>query len=201
MFCQRCGASIEGTPSYCPNCGAPVASATAVAAAIPAAGGYGGAVATPGATPAYGGFWRRLAAMFLDGLLLNVVCFPISMMFMIPMTTSMQAMRSEDYSPENLAQFFGVYLMLALVSTVLSWLYCALMMASARQATGGMMALDLIATDLQGRKLSFARASGRYFASIVTSFTIGIGYLLMLFTERRQTLHDLIAGTLIVRKP
>ena len=200
MFCQRCGASIEGTPSYCPNCGAPVAAATAVAAAIPAAGGFGGALATPAPSVVYAGFWRRCGAFILDGVLLNVVTFPISMMFMLPMTASMRAMRSDDYSPEQFASFIGVYLMLAGVSTVICWLYSALMIASVRQGTVGMLALGLTVTDLKGQRLSFARATGRYFATLVTGFTIGIGYLVMFFNERRQTLQDLIAGTVIVRK-
>jgi len=198
MLCPRCGASIEGTPSYCPNCGAPLATVAAAAATLPAAG-FAGALPESGVV--YAGFWRRCGAMILDGVLLNVVTFPMGMMAMIPMTSRMEAMRDSDFSPEQFASFMGLYFMIAGCGLLIAWLYSALMLASKRQATVGMMAIGLIATDVQGRPLSFARATGRYFATLVTSCTLGIGYLVMLFNQRRQTVHDLIAGTVIVRKP
>ncbi|PYV64750.1 MAG: RDD family protein, partial [Acidobacteria bacterium] len=54
-------------------------------------------------------------------------------------------------------------------------------------------------TDLAGRRISFARASGRYFAKYLSSMTLLIGYIMAGFTERKQALHDMIAGTLVIR--
>lgn len=201
MFCSRCGASIEGTPSYCPNCGAPVV--IAAAAAIPEAAGSG---TYPGASPmgaasvSYGGFWRRVGASILDGVLLNIASFPLVMMLMIPMGSRFENLSGDDMNPEELAAVFGVYATLGVIGTVMAWLYYAFLHSSPRQATVGMMAVGIQVTDLEGRRLSFARATGRYFASLLSGMTLGIGYLVMLFTERRQTLHDLIAGTLVMRK-
>lgn len=198
MHCSRCGASIEGTPSYCPNCGAPV-----TVAAMPAAA-TGGVIA--GAMPVapgevrYGGFWRRFGAAFIDSLLLQIASFPVAMIAMVPMSTSFESFAGEDMSPEQIGAVFSTYTLLGLVGLIMSWLYFALLESSPRRATVGKMACGIVVTDLSGRRLSFARATGRFFASMLSSLTLGIGYLLMFFTERRQTLHDLVAGTLVLRR-
>ena len=53
--------------------------------------------------------------------------------------------------------------------------------------------------DLEGRRISFARATARYFGQILSALICGVGYLFNLWTSRRQMLHDLIAGCVIVR--
>ena len=63
------------------------------------------------------------------------------------------------------------------------------------------MALGLIVTDEHGERLSFGRASGRHFANLLNSLTLGIGYLMVIWTSRKQALHDKVAGTLVVPKP
>ena len=79
-----------------------------------------------------------------------------------------------------------------------SWIYEAVMESSSRQATLGKMAMGLKVTDEQGRRISFARATGRYFSKIISSFFL-IGYIMVGFTARKQGLHDMIAGTLVTR--
>jgi uncharacterized RDD family membrane protein YckC len=75
------------------------------------------------------------------------------------------------------------------------------MESSQYQGTFGKMALGLIVTDLEGRPLSFARASGRFFGKIITGMIpFGIGYIMAGFTEKKQALHDMIAGCLVLRK-
>jgi len=86
------------------------------------------------------------------------------------------------------------------IGQIIGWLYFALMLSSSKQATLGMMAVGLRITDLQGRRISFARATGRHFASLVSQITLFIGYLFILWTEKKQTLHDLMAGTLVLTK-
>lgn len=77
--------------------------------------------------------------------------------------------------------------------------YAAVLMSTQWQGTVGMKLLGLKAVDYSGRKLSPGKCWGRGAASIVSSLVFGIGYLLLFFTPRRQTLHDLMAGTLVVR--
>jgi Tfp pilus assembly major pilin PilA len=81
------------------------------------------------------------------------------------------------------------------------WLYYAAMESSSAQATLGKLALGVKVTDLTGNRIGFGRATGRYFAKIISGLALGIGYVMVAFTQRRQGLHDMIAGTLVVRRP
>ena len=75
------------------------------------------------------------------------------------------------------------------------WLYHALFESSNKQATPGKLACGIKLTNLAGERVGFGRASARYFASWITSVTFLVGYLTVAFTEKRQSLHDLIART------
>ena len=90
--------------------------------------------------------------------------------------------------------------LLLLASSVTTWLYSSILQSSSRQATVGQRALGLVITDLDGNRISFARASGRYLATLLTGLTFGIGYLMMIWTKRKQTLQDKIAGTVVIPK-
>jgi len=52
---------------------------------------------------------------------------------------------------------------------------------------------------MEGNKISFARATGRYFGKIISSMIFMIGYILAGLTEKKQALHDMIAGCLVIR--
>jgi uncharacterized RDD family membrane protein YckC len=56
-------------------------------------------------------------------------------------------------------------------------------------------------TDLHGRRLSFGRANGRWFARLLSYYVLGIGFLLQPFSAKRQTLHDRLCGTLVLNRP
>jgi uncharacterized RDD family membrane protein YckC len=80
-----------------------------------------------------------------------------------------------------------------------SWLYEALMESSSYQATLGKMIFGMKVTDLSGNRISFERATGRHFAKYLSGMILGIGYIMVGLTERKQGLHDLLAGTLVRR--
>jgi uncharacterized RDD family membrane protein YckC len=88
---------------------------------------------------------------------------------------------------------------LQLVALVVSWLYFALLESSARGATVGKMVLGLRVVDGQGNRISFLRATGRFFAKILSGMILFIGFLMVAFTERKRGLHDIIADTLVVK--
>jgi uncharacterized RDD family membrane protein YckC len=66
--------------------------------------------------------------------------------------------------------------------------------------TLGKMAVGIRVTDLNGNRISFARATGRYFGRIVTNLTLLIGYIMAGFTEKKQALHDVLASCLVIKK-
>lgn len=80
-----------------------------------------------------------------------------------------------------------------------SWLYEAFLESSSYQATLGKMIFGMKVTDLYGNRISFARATGRHFAKILSGMILCIGFIMVGLTERKQGLHDMIAGTLVRR--
>ena len=62
------------------------------------------------------------------------------------------------------------------------------------------MTCGFIVTDLRGRRISFGQASARHFAKIVSALILGIGFLMCAWTERKQCLHDMMAGCLMFKK-
>lgn len=81
---------------------------------------------------------------------------------------------------------------------LIRWLYFAIMESSSYQATFGKQLLEIKVTDMDGNRISFWRATLRYFAKILSGMIFYLGYLMIGFTEKKQGLHDMIAGTLVI---
>jgi len=79
------------------------------------------------------------------------------------------------------------------------WLYFSLQESSAQQATLGKRAVGIKVTDLEGSRISFGRATARYFSKFLSGLICAVGYVMAGFTQRKQALHDMIASTLVVR--
>ena len=80
------------------------------------------------------------------------------------------------------------------------WLYWAGMESSTKQATLGKMVHGIIVTDLEGNRILFGKASGRYFGKIISFLILGIGFVMAGFTEKKQALHDIMAGCIVINK-
>ena len=88
-----------------------------------------------------------------------------------------------------------------LLGLLIQWLYFAYLESGEKQATWGKQALGLYVTNLTGNPISFGHASGRFFAKLITNMIpLAIGYIMAGFTERKQALHDRIAGCLVLRR-
>ncbi|MGK7920988.1 MAG: RDD family protein [Trichodesmium sp.] len=83
---------------------------------------------------------------------------------------------------------------------LLGWVYYAVMESSPQQGTLGKMAVGIAVTDLKGNRISFGRATGRYFSMYLTAISLYIGYIIAAFTGKRQTIHDMIAGCIVINK-
>ncbi len=151
----------------------------------------------------YAGFWKRVAAYLIDGLILGLVNFLVLVPFLAVIGVGAGVGSSMD-NPEAAAGLigliFGGLFFALLVLMILAWLYFALMESSSRQATLGKMALGIIVTDLNAGKISFGKATGRYFGKIISGMILYIGFIMAAFTEKKQALHDMMAGTLVVNK-
>jgi uncharacterized RDD family membrane protein YckC len=86
---------------------------------------------------------------------------------------------------------------------ILTWLvielvYCVGLMTSDMQATFGQKAVGIKIVQDSGEKLEIGAAAGRYVVSIFSSIFLKIGYLIAFAREDKKTLHDLVAGTVVI---
>lgn len=140
------------------------------------------------------GFWWRFLASVIDSIILNVGLSILGGVMGVGI--GFGASMSMGQEIEN-GIFAATMLVSIALNIVLTWLYYALMESSAMQATVGKLAVGVVVTDLNGNRISFARATGRHFAKILSAMILMIGYIMAAFTERKQGLHDLVAGTLV----
>ena len=82
----------------------------------------------------------------------------------------------------------------SVASFILVWLYYALLESSPWQATLGKWCMGYRVTDLYGARISFIRATARHLAIALSVLPFGLGFLLVLVSERKQALHDMVAG-------
>ena len=211
MYCSKCGAAVPQNATFCTACGQPVSQPSTLAANVPSYAtaatpiarpyGYAASPSFPGV--AYAGFWLRVVAHFIDGILAGIVFVILFLIAFAMVGPGRFRALAEGSNPEEFftPEVIAIIVMLAGTSIVMMWLYYAWMESSTYQGTLGKMALGLTVTDLEGRRISFGRATGRYFGKIVTGFIpLGIGYAMAGFTEKKQALHDIIAGCLVLRK-
>src|SRR3989440_9671217 len=132
---------------------------------------------------AYAGFWRRFLAYVIDGTLIagvNLALFS---------TVHLLA-------PDNLDALANI----APVAIAISWAYFAVLESSPASGTLGKVALGMYVADLHGVPISFGRAVFRNGLKSVSWLLLGAGWILAAVTPRKQALHDLMAGTLVLRK-
>ena len=149
-----------------------------------------------GGAAEYAGFWMRFAAMFIDGILMQVVLFPTSLVINLVFAGNAAGPQPGGNPDPKIFIAAGLNMV---ISVVVQWLYFALQESSEKQATVGKRALSIRVTDLNGKRLSFGHATGRHFGKIISGMICGIGYFMAGFTEKKQALHDSMAGTLVVR--
>jgi len=165
-FCGSCGAKLDlSISNVCPNCGAKSgASKFAVEESTKSSG-------------TYAGFWLRLTAAFIDGLILLI---PFA--FCIALAGSNNVWLA----------YFSIW--------IVGFVYFVLLESSRRKGTYGKGALGLIVVNLDGSQLTFQQASIRYIGKLASAVILYIGFIMIGFTEKKQGLHDMIAKTLVIKK-
>lgn len=131
--------------------------------------------------PAPAGFWLRLAAYLIDGLLLGIVQAVLALGVLVLDPGDWRAL-----------------LNIAPVGWALAWAYYAVFESSPLRGTVGKHVLGLYVADVHGDPISFGRASARYLLKILSTLTLMVGWIMAAFTPRKQALHDLLAHTLVL---
>lgn len=134
----------------------------------------------------YASFLHRVGASLIDTIALILITTVVSFVFGI--------FSYFLFGPEA-SDVVGFFLGL-----VVGWMFYALFESSELMATPGKLAVGIQVQDENFQRLTFGRATGRHFAKFLSSIPLGLGYLFPLWTERRQTLHDIIAKTVVVKK-
>lgn len=205
MFCSSCGATVPEASGFCGSCGRPMVGYNVGQPAAVAAGvGTVPMVAAPAGT-LYAGFWLRVVAAIIDGLLLGI---PTAVIFFIFFASAIPSLMQHQQDPMAIVlTILPRLILLVVVYLAGAWLYWALMESSSWQATLGKKALGLYVTDMAGNRATFARTSGRFWAGRGIAMVPYLGGLYFLiscimagFTERKQALHDMIANCLVMRK-
>ncbi|MFZ3341424.1 MAG: RDD family protein [Terriglobales bacterium] len=203
LFCNKCGTANDASAQFCSRCGtafnpALAASPGQVAPPAPVAA-YPPPAPYPAQFVRYGGFWIRVIACLIDAVIVRVVLHPIAAIF------GLGGLALGGFGERGFRHGLGLPLLIfgggvyAVLVIGASWLYEALMESSSYQATLGKMIFGMKVTDLYGNRIDFARATGRHFAKILSGLALCIGFIMVGFTERKQGLHDMIAGTLVRR--
>ncbi len=144
----------------------------------------------------YGGFWIRLVAYLIDGILNNIIGVIVGVVLGIIVGLSSTSAATE-LTPSNVFMLRIISFILSIFTT---WLYFALFQSSKYMATPGKMLFGLIVVDKEYNRLSFAKATGRFFATLVSTIILFIGFIMAAFTNKKRALHDMMAGTYVIYK-
>jgi len=176
MNCPNCGAPNVDTARYCVKCGKemPVAAPPPV---VPSA---------PTGKPLYAGFWRRVGAALIDSIPL------LTIGVIVGFATDTHSMFWWNFDDSGGLRDF-------VLSALVGWLYFASLESSPIQASLGKLVVGLYVTDENGRRITFGQATGRHFGKYLSAILLLIGFLMAGFTPKKQALHDMLAGTLVMR--
>jgi uncharacterized RDD family membrane protein YckC len=135
----------------------------------------------------YAGFWVRTGATVIDTLLFMLITFPL--LFMIYGWSYLDPQRSGFLAGP--ADFLITWVFPA-VAAIVFWWY--------KQATPGKMILSLAILDAKsGNKPSAGQCTGLYFGYFVSMLPLFIGLIWVAFDKKKQSWHDKLAGTVVVR--
>jgi len=180
MFCAKCGSSNPDQAVFCSSCGhsmgpetRPAGQENPTAAAL----AYG-----------YAGFWSRFAAAFIDVLIVGLISFPA-------LFISEWLMEVLGYSEVIEAMTWEIDLPYLAISAA----YFVLMESGEKGATFGKRLVKIRVLDIHGNRIGKGRAFARWAGHALSYITLCIGFLIQPLTAKKQALHDMVAGTVIVK--
>lgn len=145
----------------------------------------------------YSGFWIRVAASLIDSFVMYIAnAMVMAGIFLLPFGNSNSFLERMS-NPSSMMAMMGL---IYTAMIVINWLYYALMESSKNRATLGKMAVGIAVVNEKGERISFLKATGRYFAKILSGLLLGIGFIMAAFDQRKQSLHDRLAKTVVINR-
>jgi uncharacterized RDD family membrane protein YckC len=198
LYCASCGNAIPAGARFCQICGAATTPGDQ-----PAAAWMYGYDAT---RTEYAGFWVRFGARLIDAIVLgvigNIAYLPVVPFFNV--NEIVQFETAPDGTIESFefdtGQFFAYIGLISTISTVIDAIYFIACTTRWGQ-TLGKKAVGIKVVDADGNLLRPGAATVRWIGSIVSGIILLIGYLMAVWDERKQALHDKMAGSFVVKAP
>lgn len=134
----------------------------------------------------YSNFWLRLLAFLIDLTILLVCNGIIAIIFNLELKDKIS-----DFG------FFAIFR--HPVGILTGWLYFSIFESSTLMATLGKLTVRIKVMDCQGVRITFLRATGRYFGKYISSFLLCMGFLMIFFMKKKQALHDIFAATIVIK--
>lgn len=189
MYCVHCGAQLQPFARFCQRCGAVTAPSS-----VP---GSAGSVPSPMAMGGeYAGFWLRLAAYLIDGVMLNIVTSITYLIFGV--SDYLEVNRAPDGSFESFSFNGAEFTVAMLLGFGISATY-SIVCTSRWGQTVGKKAVGIKVVDARGHLLSPRAAAIRWIGYLVSIIILFIGYLMVAWDPRKQGLHDKMAGSFVVK--
>ena len=133
----------------------------------------------------FAGFDQRVTAALIDWLIVTGVCaIPVLVIVILIPRELMSTILS-----------LGLFILIPACYFV----YHVIMESSSKQGTHGKQILKIKVCNLQGEPITLAHAAGRNLAKVFSVLTLFAGYLLAFFNKKQQCLHDMVAGTLVMK--
>jgi uncharacterized RDD family membrane protein YckC len=148
----------------------------------------------------YAGFWIRFVALIIDGIIMGVVGTILTLPLRLLMVGStVTAVQSQDPTAALaiLPAMMGAIGISMLVNIALGLAYEGYFVSN-KGGTIGKLALGLQIIHVDGSRLTFTQAIGRYFARLLSAIILYIGFIMAGFDPEKRALHDRICNTLVI---
>ena len=142
-----------------------------------------------GAGLRYAGFWLRLCAAVIDGAILLIIIWLLSLAFNVNIA-----------APSHTGADFVNFRLFELSAILAAWVYFSVMECSRPQASLGKILMSIYVTDLDGDRMTFGRASFRYWMKYLSILSLFIGFITSAFSKQKQALHDKLVRTLVLKR-
>ena len=205
MFCPKCGKETDASGKYCQWCGADIEPPAPQKAVVK----VDEEEEEESLTGDYAGLGRRFFAFVIDAILLLVFITVAATFFNLVQGLKYLYFIAVQHAPvseltvagTNEAAFTPIVAAIGVLFFVIPWLYFAGFECSRGMATPGKTLMRIVVTDTEGNRLTFARATIRYFVKYISAAIILIGFIMIGLTQKRQGLHDKVAGCLVLLLP
>jgi uncharacterized RDD family membrane protein YckC len=202
MFCPKCGKETDASGKFCQWCGADIEQPVPPKAVVK----VDEEEEEETLTGNYAGLGRRFFAFVIDAILLFIFITVAATFFNLTQGLKYFYYIVVQHAPvseltvagNNEAAYTPIVAAFGVLFFIIPWLYFAGFECSRGMATPGKTVMNIVVTDKDGNRISFARATIRHFVKYISAAIILIGFIMIGLTKKRQGLHDKAAGCLVL---